>query len=77
MAKEVGGKAPLVSPLYESGRMNGPVAGPKGGIATPDPMNYLNSPGKLPVPSGNIKDREVQNTGRGDKDQSPNRKGSF
>lgn len=33
------------SPLYQGGSTNGPVGGPTGPPHTPDPFNYLNSPG--------------------------------
>lgn len=45
-----------VSPLYESGRTNGPVAGPKGGIRPSDPHNYLSRSGQS-APSGSPSDR--------------------
>ena len=57
MAKKGGkGSAKIVSPMYESGRTNGPVAGPKGGISPRDPMNYLGNSGQS-APSGSPADR--------------------
>lgn len=48
--------AAMVSPMYESGRMNGPVAGPKSGTAPADPFNYLGKSGYA-APSGSPTDR--------------------
>jgi hypothetical protein len=57
MAKNGGRKsAKLEGPLYESGRMNGPVGGPKGGARPKDPLGYLNLPGQA-APSGRPSDR--------------------
>jgi len=39
MHKKNGGKK-LIGPLYESGKSQGEVHGPKGGKAIPDPMGY-------------------------------------
>lgn len=47
MAKSGSGK--LVSPLYSSGKTNGAVGGPKGGLSVPDPRGALNKTG-LPAP---------------------------
>jgi hypothetical protein len=55
MAKN-NGSTKLVSPLYESGRMNGPVAGPTGGPSVPDPMSYLSKSG-MKAPGGSPSDR--------------------
>lgn len=51
-----GGSAKLVGPLYQSGTMNGPVAGPTGGSTIPDPMGYLSKSGK-DAPGGSPADR--------------------
>jgi len=52
MAKKGSKKsAQPVSPLYESGRLNGPVGGPKSGKSPRDPFGYLSNTGDAP-PSG-------------------------
>ena len=48
MAKKNGG-VNFQSPLYVSGRTNGPAAGPKGGLSIPDPRGALSKRG-LPAP---------------------------
>lgn len=44
------------TPLYQSGRTNGPVGGPRQPPATPDPFKYLDSPGST-APSGSPGDK--------------------
>lgn len=56
MAKNGKKSAALVSPMYEGGRMNGPVAGPRGGVSPADPCNYLGKSGAS-APSGSPADR--------------------
>jgi hypothetical protein len=57
MAKEKkGGSAKLFGPLYESGKTNGPVAGPKGGKAPRDPFSYLSNHGDSAPSGGSSKD---------------------
>ena len=56
MAKNGKKSTKLVGPLYESGTMNGPAAGPKGGTSPADPMGYL-SPKGYAAPSGSPADR--------------------
>lgn len=56
MAKNGKGSTKLLGPLYESGRTNGPVAGPKGGTSPSDPMGYLSRSGQS-APSGSMTDR--------------------
>lgn len=57
MAKKNGkGSAKPYGPLYESGKTNGPVAGPTGGIAPRDPMGYLSNTGKSAPSSTGHKD---------------------
>lgn len=59
MAKNGGKKsAKLEGPLYESGRMNGVVGGPRGGSSPKDPLGYLSLPGQSP-PSGSPSDRHT------------------
>lgn len=56
MAK--GGKSTkMVGPLYESGTMNGPAAGPKGGTAPRDPLGYMSQSGQT-APGGSPSDRQ-------------------
>jgi len=43
------------TPLYKSGRTNGPVGGPTQPPRVPDPLGYLSDPGMQP-PSGNTND---------------------
>lgn len=57
MAKKNGKKsAKLVGPLYEGGTMNGPAAGPTGGVSTKDPMGYLSNSGSS-APGGSPSER--------------------
>jgi len=60
MAKRESAK--LVSPLYESGSMNGPAAGPSGGVAPNDPFGYMTNPG-MKAPSGSPADRGASSSG--------------
>ena len=64
MAKKNGGRksAKPVSPLYEGGTMNGPAAGPKGGVSPRDPFGYLDPSGGA-APSGSPADREASSHG--------------
>jgi hypothetical protein len=61
MAKK-GGKERLVSPLYESGSTNGPVAGPTSGTSPGDPLGYKGRTG-YKAPSGSPADRQASSTG--------------
>jgi hypothetical protein len=63
MAKNGNGKSTrMVSPLYESGRTNGPVAGPKGGKSPSDPLGYKSRTGDS-APGGSPGDRQASSTG--------------
>ena len=53
MAKK-GENAQFLSPLYTSGKTNGPVAGPTGGRPIGDPRGTLSKKG-LPAPGGKSK----------------------
>jgi len=52
----------MVSPLYESGTMNGPAAGPKGGKSPSDPLGYQSNTGDT-APGGSPSDRQASSTG--------------
>jgi len=56
------GSAKIVSPLYESGSMNGPVAGPTGGKSPGDPFGYLSATGST-APGGSPSDRQASSYG--------------
>jgi len=56
MAKNGKKSTKLVGPLYESGKMNGPAAGPTGGTSPRDPNSYLSNSG-YKAPSGSPTDR--------------------
>jgi len=56
MAKNGKKSTKLVGPLYESGKMNGPAAGPTGGTSPRDPNGYLTASG-YKAPSGSVTDR--------------------
>ena len=64
MAKRGNGKKSVrpVSPLYEGGRMNGPVAGPTGGVSPRDPLGYLSNKGSN-APGGSPADRQASSHG--------------
>ena len=62
MAKDKSSSSKMVSPLYESGTMNGPAAGPKGGESVPDPMSYLSKSG-MKAPGGSPSDRQASSEG--------------
>jgi hypothetical protein len=51
-----------VSPLYESGTMVGPMAGPKGGVQPRDPFGYLSATGEAP-PAGSPGDHAPSSKG--------------
>lgn len=63
MAKKAGKKSTkMVSPLYEGGTMNGPVAGPTSGTPPKDPFGYLSNTGYA-APSGSPADRTASSSG--------------